>query len=170
MKVNDMAPVEMNSEWLPAELGRLSRELTSRHGFGSEAADELSTIVGAVLLNDWDPSHWDIEPPSFSGNGAWQLLGTGGGAYCAKGAIIRCAESTKKRNTLTLRSGLNVMGDHLEKCQRITQTGVMLTDIYRPTDFKWNEYSLRTAQQRGQYVITILKTAKTLNVMPCPWN
>lgn len=158
------------SNWLPRETSRLSDDLRSRCGLAPDIAEELSQIVGGILLASVHPEMWDGEPRLCCDDAGWLLLGRRNSTHCANGAIILCAETPSRRYAVPLRRGLETIGEHLAACQRITKLGVVVTDVYRPNDFKWNEHLLRTAEQRGQQLITILKTQETLNVICLPWN
>lgn len=164
---HDLAP-------LLCALRALPKSISDIFGLPPAEAEEIAGIVGAVALQEHQAQSrmnpaWD----ETKSDGGWSILRPNP-TYridaCTHGVLVPCSELPRGRISFPLRRGLESLSRQLEQCQHITKIGIALTDVYKPADYKWNEYALRSAQQRGQYVITILKTERALTVIPCPWN
>jgi len=163
----DLAP-------LLSALQTLRTNISDAFGLPIAEAEEIKRVVGIAILQEYQARNrmspdWD----ETISNGAWSMLRPSSANRldsCTHGFLVTCSELPRGRISYPLRKGLELLGRHLEHCQHQSKIGIALTDAYKPTDYKWNEYALRSAQQRGQCVMTILKTEKSLKVMPCPWN
>jgi hypothetical protein len=164
---HDLAP-------LLSELQALPTDISSKFGLPLAEAEEIAWVVGAAILQEHQ-SHNRMNPgcDEANSNGAWLILRPNPTLLadaCTHGVLVPCSEIPRSRITFPLRRGLELLGRHLEACLSKTKIGIVLTDCYRPTDFKWNEYALRNAQQRGQYVVTVLRTKKKLAAINSPWD
>lgn len=164
---NDLAP-------LLSALSTLRTDISDAFGLPIAEAEEIERVVGVAILQEHQARNrmspgWD----ETISNGAWTMLRQNSANRidsCTHGVLVTCSELPRGRISYPLRRGLELLGRYLEHCQQQSKIGIALTDAYKPADYKWNEYALRGAQQRGQYVMTILRTEKSLKVMPCPWN
>ena len=89
---------------------------------------------------------------------------------CVNFVGVPVAEKGMYQNSHTLKSGLDALLDYYYHCQGIVKMGVVVTDIWRPSNINQVEMALQYYDFHGIKTIFILTTGKNLSIIQPPWN
>jgi len=144
MMVNE-SKSEMNIEQIKAQAVSLDEDLST------EEIESLSRIAESSLNNT-----------STSANDNITILRPDGQPLeaCTKVVVVPIAEKGKYHKSHTLKSGLDSLLSYYNHCQGIVKMGVVLTDIWRPSNINEVEIPLQHFEHKGIKTIFILTSGK----------
>lgn len=107
-----------------------------------------------------------------SSDGSLAILGPDGqpSGVCAKFVGVPVAEKGNFGKSYLLTAGIDALLDYYYHCQGIVKMGVVVTDIWRPSNINQAELALQYYDFNGIKTIFILTTGKNLSIIQPPWN
>lgn len=111
--------------------------------------------------------------PYFSDHGTSALLSRGNGhdqTVCVPLVIANVREHPRLRREFTLHGAVRALLGVYRQCHGMTSVGVLLTDVWRPSNLKNHEYDLRTALQRGTKTVPLLISGRLIRAVKMPWE
>ena len=147
--------LEINIEHIKAQAVLLDSD------FSPDELEALSQIVENILNKTTTSSNKSITILRPDG----QPLGA-----CSKFVGVPIAENGKYHKCHTLKSGLDSLLSYYHHCHGIVKMGVVLTDIWRPSNINQAEMALQYYDFHGIKTIFILTTGKNLSIIQPPWN
>jgi hypothetical protein len=134
----------------------------------SELQDhEIDQIVASLQ------SALSADGPYYDTAGSSGILSRGGGSgqgACVPLVIAVAREAPCLRREFTLNGAIKALTSTYLKCHGMTSIGVLVTDVWRPSNLKNHEYDLRTAQNHGIKTIPIMINGRSLKALKFPWE
>lgn len=151
--------------YLQYDIEGLIKELEIRHQeLKPSEIDEICTAIQSVLSNDFS-GIWNAHKGTILCRGAGN-----GQIVCSPIVLAYAKESPRLRHEFSLLRAVESIVHVYKNCTGITRFGVLLTDVWRPSNFKFNEYDLRTFAQNGIKTIPILINGQSLRCVHFPWE
>lgn len=143
----------------------------------------LETSLRAVRQDLEDHEIWTIssalrsalssDGPYYSDSGQGGLLSRGSiqdRCVCVPLVIAIAREHPRLRREFTLEGAVRALLGVYKQCQGMTSIGVLVTDVWRPSNLKNHEYDIRTAQQAGTKTVPLLITGRLIQAAKMPWE
>lgn len=91
-------------------------------------------------------------------------------AKCSRVVTVMAKEQKNRVKAYTLKKSLQVLTDYYSHCLPITKLGVVVTDVWRPSDLFIFEVPLDYFEAQGIKTIIILKSNRNLFPINFPWR
>ena len=173
--VSDLSPLENNSLLTMMVNGReslidiksIKSQLESQVGRGElgllpEEVESLSRIIESSLNHT----------KKTGSNGDISILRPDGSplSACTKFVGVPVAEKGRYYNSHTLKSGCDALLDYYQHCQGIVVMGVVVTDIWRPSNINQLEIPIQIFESFGIKTIFVLTSGQSVTIIPPTWN
>jgi len=91
-------------------------------------------------------------------------------AQCSRIVTVYAREQKNRVRAYSLKKALEVLIDYYSHCLRITKLGVVVTDVWRPSELFAVETALDFYEAQGIPTIIILKSNANLHLLNFPWR
>jgi hypothetical protein len=172
--VNDLSPLENNSLLTmivngyesQIDIQNIKSQLESqvdRNGLGllSEEVEILSRIIESSLNLTQTVSHGDISILRPDGSPL---------SACTKFVAVPAAEKGIYHNSYTLKAGCDALLNYYQHCQGIVEMGVVVTDIWRPSNINELEIPIQIFETIGIKTIFVLTSGQSVTIIPPTWK
>jgi len=172
--VNDLSPLENNSLLTmivngyesQIDIQNIKSQLESQVGRGelgllSEEVEILSRIIESSLNRTKTASNGDISILRPDGS---PLIA------CTKFVAVPAAEKGSYHNSYTLKAGCDALLNYYQHCQGIVVMGVVVTDIWRPSNINELEIPIQIFELLGIKTIFVLTSGHSVTIIPPTWK
>jgi len=131
------------------------------------ANHEIDQIVSALR------SALSADGPYYNDDGTSGILSRGAGKtqiVCLPLVVAIAKEVPSLKREFTLTGAIRALTSTYAKCRAMTSIGVLVTDVWRPSNLKHHEYDLRTAENSGIRTVPILINGRSLKPVKFPWE
>jgi hypothetical protein len=145
-----------------ASLHRELRDL--RDELGGHEIDQIVSALHNALSADG---------PYYDDDGSSGVLSRGASkaqVVCLPLVIAIAREVPSNRREFTLTGAIQALTSTYSKCRGVTSIGVLITDVWRPSNLKNHEYDLRTARNNGIRTVPVLINGRLLKAIKFPWE
>ena len=143
----------------------LHRELRNlRDELADHEVDQIVSTLHSALSADG---------PYYDDDGSSGVLSRGAGkaqVVCLPLVVAIAREVPCNRREFTLTGAIRALTGAYSRCRGMTSIGVLVSDVWRPSNLKHHEYDLRTAQNQGIRTIPILINGRLLKAIKFPWE
>lgn len=145
-----------------ASLYRELRDL--RDELGNHEIDQIVSALRSALSADG---------PYYGDDGSSGILSRGAGktpVTCLPLVVAIAREAPSLKREFTLTGAIRALTSTYAKCRGMTSIGVLVTDVWRPSNLKHHEYDLRTAVNSGIKTVPVLINGRSLKPVKFPWE
>ena len=172
--VNDLSPLENNSLLTmivngyesQIDIQNIKSQLESQVDRGelgllSEEVEILSRIIESSL-----------NPTKTASNGDISILRPDGKplSACTKFVAVPAAEKGSYHNSYTLKVGCDALLNYYQHCQGIVVMGVVVTDIWRPSNKNELEIPIQIFESLGIKTMFVLTSGHSVTIIPPTWK
>lgn len=141
----------------------------------STIVDIIEAVKAAIESNN--SSNGNVNAGSSIGNGSQAqssitVLTPNGNfpAQCSRIVTVYAREQKNRVKAYSLKKGLEALIDYYSHCLRITKLGVVVTDVWRPSELFAAKTALDYYETKGISTIIILKSNANLYLLNFPWR
>ena len=91
-------------------------------------------------------------------------------AQCSRKVVVYAREQKNRVRAYSLKKALEALIDYYSHCLPITKLGVVVTDVWRPSELFTFEPALDFYEAKGIPTIIILKSNANLHLLNFPWR
>ena len=89
---------------------------------------------------------------------------------CTKFVVVQAAEKGRYYNSYTLKAGCDALLDYYHHCKGIVLMGVVVTDIWRPSNINELEIPIQLFESIGIKTIFVLTSGQSVTIIPPTWK
>ena len=163
---NSLLTMMVNSRESPIDIKSIKSQLESQLGRGElgllpEDVESLSRIIESSLNHRKSGFDGDIS-----------ILRPDGSPLnaCTKFVGVPVAEKGRYYNSYTLKSGCDALLDYYQHCLGIVVMGVVVTDIWRPSNINQLEIPIQLFESFGIKTIFVLTSGQSVTIIPPTWE
>jgi hypothetical protein len=90
--------------------------------------------------------------------------------HCSDLVVVEAAERPLYGNYFTLRQSLEALANYYQSCQGIVRLGVVVSDVWRPSDLRQFEVPLEFFMCRGINTLFFLASGSSFSMIRAPWD
>ena len=91
-------------------------------------------------------------------------------AQCSHTVAVHAREQKNRARAYSLKKSLQALTDYYKACIGMTKLGVIVTDVWRPSELSAFEVALDFYDAKGIQTIIILKSNTSLHLVNFPWR
>jgi hypothetical protein len=176
MMTNNSSSQNQNTRNEPMPDYESLRDSLTTSGLDKPTIDDIIKAVKAAIESN-DQSNGKDNQSSSIGNGGLTPNGitvlTPDGNFppqCSRIVTVYAREQKNRVRAYSLKKALEALIDYYSHCLPITKLGVVVTDVWRPSELFTFEPALDFYEAKGIPTIIILKSNANLHLLNFPWR